>query len=115
MLPNHKKDVCNLIALDPCSAASYYQSIEVSEVWGIGRQHVKKLNSMGIHSVLDLVRTNPNSMKEVFSVVIARTITELQGISCIEVEYAPLHHHYPEGESRVHLKANIKNWFVFLY
>lgn len=81
--------VCNLVAMDPCNKESYLASIDVSEVWGVGRQHSKKLNGMGIHTVLDLACTDPREMQKHFSIVMARTIYELQGISCIEIEHTP--------------------------
>ncbi|MHC3123227.1 Y-family DNA polymerase [Acinetobacter sp. GN11] len=81
--------VCNLVAMDPCNKESYLSSIDVSEVWGVGRQHSKKLNGMGIHTVLDLACTEPREMQKHFSIVMARTVYELQGISCIEIEHSP--------------------------
>ncbi|MDQ8935616.1 Y-family DNA polymerase [Acinetobacter rudis] len=85
----HLNGVCNLVDMDPCSTELYYQHIDVSEVWGVGRKHAKKLKNMGISSVLDLVYTNHHDMKKLFSVVMARTIMELQGTSCIEIEDEP--------------------------
>lgn len=81
--------VCNLVAMDPCNKESYLSSIDVSEVWGVGRQYSKKLNNMGINTVLDLACTEPREMQKHFSIVMARTVYELQGISCIEIEHSP--------------------------
>ncbi len=49
----------------------------------------KKLQSMGINTVLDLACAEPREMQKKFSIVMARTIYELQGISCIEIEDTP--------------------------
>lgn len=81
--------VCNLVSMDPCNKENYLSAVEVSEVWGVGRQYAKKLQLMGINSVLDLACTDPHIMKSLFSVVMARTIAELQGYSCIEIEHTP--------------------------
>lgn len=86
---SYLKDVCNLMSMDYCSTESLYQAIEVGEVWGIGRKHAKKLNSMGITSVLDLVCASPLMIRDQFSVVMHRTLLELQGVSCIEIEQSP--------------------------
>ena len=43
---------------------------------------------MGINTVLDLACAEPREMQK-FSIVMARTIYELQGISCIEIEHTP--------------------------
>ncbi len=44
---------------------------------------------MGINTVLDLACAEPREMQKKFSIVMARTIYELQGISCIEIEDTP--------------------------
>ncbi|EPQ1204226.1 DUF4113 domain-containing protein [Acinetobacter baumannii] len=81
--------VCDLVNMDPCNKEYYFAQIDVSEVWGIGRKHSKKLQTMGINTVLDLACAEPREMQKRFSIVMARTIYELQGISCIEIEHTP--------------------------
>lgn len=81
--------VCDLVNMDPCNKEYYFSLIDVSEVWGVGRKHSKKLQSMGINTVLDLACAEPREMQKRFSIVMARTIYELQGISCIEIEHTP--------------------------
>ncbi|MDV7620573.1 Y-family DNA polymerase [Acinetobacter baumannii] len=81
--------VCDLVSMDPCNKEYYFAQIDVSEVWGVGRKHSKKLQSMGINTVLDLACAEPREMQKKFSIVMARTIYELQGISCIEIEHTP--------------------------
>ena len=81
--------VCDLVNMDPCNKEYYFAQIDVSEVWGVGRKHSKKLQSMGINTVLDLACAEPREMQKRFSIVMARTIYELQGISCIEIEHTP--------------------------
>ncbi|MFS1995437.1 DNA polymerase V subunit UmuC [Acinetobacter baumannii] len=81
--------VCDLVNMDPRNKEYYFSLIEVSEVWGVGRKHSKKLQSMGINTVLDLACAEPREMQKKFSIVMARTIYELQGISCIDIEHTP--------------------------
>ncbi|WP_396235026.1 DUF4113 domain-containing protein [Acinetobacter baumannii] len=81
--------VCDLVSMDPCNKEYYFSLIDVSEVWGVGRKHSKKLQSMGINTVLDLACAEPREMRKRFSIVMARTINELQGISCLEIEDTP--------------------------
>lgn len=81
--------VCDLVNMDPCNKEYYFSLIDVSEIWGVGRKHSKKLQSMGINTVLDLACAEPREMQKRFSIVMARTIYELQGISCIEIEDTP--------------------------
>lgn len=80
--------VCDLVSMDPKHRDYFSSLIDVSEVWGVGRQHSKKLKSLGINTVLDLARSNSHQMGKLFSVVMQRTVMELQGISCIELEQA---------------------------
>ena len=85
----HFRGVCNLVSMDPCSSEQLYSSIDVSEIWGVGRKHTKKLNSLGIRSIMDFVMASPMMIRDQFSIVMHRTILELHGISCIELEHTP--------------------------
>lgn len=81
--------VCDLVRMDLSNKELILSAIDVSEVWGVGRKHSKRLIEMGIKSVLDLAASDPHMMKKLFSVVMARTVLELKGISCIEIEHTP--------------------------
>lgn len=83
------KGVCDLVSIDPTVKELMLQEIDVSEVWGVGRKHAKKLADMNIHTVFDLANTDPRYIKKLFSIVMARTVAELQGTSCIEIEHTP--------------------------
>lgn len=61
----------------------------VEEIWGVGRRISKTLNSMGITTALQLARANPVFIRKNFSVVVERTVRELNGESCISLEDAP--------------------------
>lgn len=81
--------VCNLISMDPCSIETLYQSIEVSEIWGVGRKHSRKLNGIGINTVMDFIQAHPLMIRDQFSIVMHRTLLELNGVTCIELEHTP--------------------------
>lgn len=81
--------VCNLVAMDTRHREYFWTLIDVSEVWGVGRKHSKRLNEMGVNTVLDLSRCSPHHIGKLFSSVMQRTVMELQGISCIELEDTP--------------------------
>lgn len=81
--------VCDLVRMDLSNKELILSAIDVSEVWGVGRKHSKRLIEIGIKSVLDLAASDPHMMKKLFSVVMARTVLELKGISCIEIEHTP--------------------------
>ncbi|WP_425411348.1 DUF4113 domain-containing protein [Marinospirillum minutulum] len=61
----------------------------VEEVWGVGRQLTKRLNAMGITTALDLAQTDPQQIRNQFSIVLERTVHELNGIACLELEEVP--------------------------
>ncbi|WP_318368936.1 Y-family DNA polymerase [Enterobacter sp.] len=62
----------------------------VEEVWGVGRRIAKKLEAMGITKALQLADTDIRFIRKHFSVVVERTVRELRGESCLELEeYAP--------------------------
>lgn len=58
----------------------------VSEVWGIGRRISEKLQSLGIHTAWDLRQANIKQIRQQFFVVLERTVLELQGTPCIELD-----------------------------
>ncbi|CAI1574531.1 DNA polymerase V subunit UmuC [Serratia proteamaculans] len=64
--------------------------LPVGEVWGIGRRISKKLNMMGIETALQLADASTTTIRKNFSVVIERTVRELRGQPCLELEeFAP--------------------------
>ena len=78
--------VCDLTQMDSFGLHRRLSQIEVGEVWGVGRQHQKKLATLSIHSVLDLIRADAQFIRQQFSIVMQRTVLELQGLACIELE-----------------------------
>ena len=60
--------------------------IDVGEVWGVGGRTTPRLIEMGIRTVLDLKQTPPARIRQRFSVVLERTVAELNGDSCIAIE-----------------------------
>lgn len=85
----HFNGVCDLVNMDPLIKEDIFQDIPLNEVWGVGRQIAKQLNNFGFSSVYDLAVANPVWIKKQFSVVLARTVMELRGIPCIEIEHSP--------------------------
>ncbi|MBV7387530.1 Y-family DNA polymerase [Pasteurellaceae bacterium TAE3-ERU1] len=59
--------------------------VPVAEVWGVGRKLSQHLNALGIHTAQQLATQPNNAMKKAFSVVLERTVQELNGISCIDI------------------------------
>lgn len=78
--------VCDLNSFSPTQQDDWLNQIEVGEVWGIGRRLAPRLNKHGIKTVLDLKHANSKRLREEFSVVMEKTIWEINGTPCIELE-----------------------------
>lgn len=78
--------VCDLNSLSAAEVSDLLARIGIDEVWGIGRQLNKQLRAMGISSVLDLREADPETLRRRFSVVVERTVRELRGTACLELE-----------------------------
>lgn len=65
--------------------------LPVDEVWGVGRRISKKLEAMGIKTVLQLADTDIRFIRKHFNVVLERTVRELRGETCLGLEeFAPV-------------------------
>ena len=89
MYPGHLAQVCNLEVLSVDERQRVFEATEVGEVWGIGRRIGKQLTDGGIKTVQDLVRMDVATVRKGWSVVLERTVRELQGTPCIGLDDAP--------------------------
>lgn len=78
LTPDNPKRTEKLLSLQP-----------VEEIWGIGRRLSRTLGTMGITTALQLARANTSFIRKNFSVVLERTVRELNGEPCISLEEAP--------------------------
>ena len=78
--------VCNFNTMSPVQLDGLLGQVDVSEIWGVGRKLAPKLQAFGFNSALDLKRANPERLRQQFSVVMEKTIRELNGTVCIELE-----------------------------
>ena len=58
----------------------------VHKVWGVGRRLTNHLNNAGILTALDLANVNPRNIRKQFSVVLERTVRELKGERCLDLD-----------------------------
>lgn len=78
--------VCNFNTMSPKELDGLLGQVDVGEIWGVGRKLAPKLQALGFNTVLDLKRANPERLRQQFSVVMEKTIRELNGTVCIELE-----------------------------
>ncbi|WP_340124232.1 Y-family DNA polymerase [Methylobacter svalbardensis] len=71
---------------DPVRREKLMKIVDVGEVWGIGSRTTAKLNQIGINTVWDLAIQPSKRIQSQFNIVVARTVLELNGIACLELE-----------------------------
>jgi len=72
---NDQKDIAHIL-----------KTLPVREIWGIGNNLSRQLNQMGVYSAYELMQTDIRLIRKKFSVVLERTVRELRGESCIQIE-----------------------------
>ena len=87
--PADLAQVCNLSELSPTELKAVFMATPVNEVWGVGRKISAQLNEGGVNTVYDLATLDPATVRRHWSVVLERTVLELQGVSCIQFEDIP--------------------------
>jgi len=87
--PAHLAQVCDLSTLTPSELEAVLAATPVNEVWGVGRQITKQLTAGGIATVLDLMQLDLALVRHRWSVMLERTVRELQGTPCIDLDHAP--------------------------
>jgi len=87
--PAELAQVCNLTALPAQDLDDVLAATLVDDVWGVGRKIAAQLHEGGVHTVLDLVRLDLATVRNRWSVVLERTVRELQGMQCIHLDEAP--------------------------
>jgi DNA polymerase V len=78
--------VCSYDTLPVTHRDHIMSRVSVTGIWGIAGRLGKKLNALGIFTIADLKATDPIAMRKKFSVLMQRTIMELNEIPCIPLE-----------------------------
>ena len=78
--------VCNLATLAPSDMDTVLAATKAEDIWGIGRRITEQLAQLGVHTALDVTRMDPRVVRKRWSVVLERTVRELQGQPCIDLE-----------------------------
>jgi len=78
--------VCDLDRLSAGERASLFSTIPVGEIWGVGRRLSEQLGKRGIATVEALRTAEAKTLRREFSVVMERTVMELNGIPCQVLE-----------------------------
>ncbi|CEA08296.1 DNA polymerase IV [Arthrobacter saudimassiliensis] len=82
----HLGGVCNLETMEPAVVETIMSRVPVTGLWGVGSRLGAKLAAMGIETVADLKAADPALIRRKFSVILQRTVLELNGTPCIPTE-----------------------------
>ncbi|RNI26840.1 Y-family DNA polymerase [Rufibacter latericius] len=78
-----------LVLTDPSHIEAALKATEIGDVWGVGRRYAKKLAQYGVYTAYDLTRQTDSFVKKHLTIVGLRTVKELRGEPCIELEMVP--------------------------
>ncbi len=67
---------------------SLLEKLAVGKIWGVGRKLAVQLEKMEIDTALKLKRADPRAIRRQFSVMLERTVAELNGVNCLELDDA---------------------------
>lgn len=87
--PSHLAQVCSFGLMSQEELDHVMGATEIGAVWGVGRKICAKLSDGGVRTVLDLVRMDAATLRKQFSVVLEKTLLELRGTSCLDLDDAP--------------------------
>ena len=77
------------VAIVPKNSGEMLRSVEVENIWGIGRQWSKKLRNIGVKTAFDLSEMDPALIRDSFNIIAMKTAMELQGHTYFRLEQSP--------------------------
>lgn len=87
--PTELAQVANLSELPASDFEAVLAATDLDEIWGIGPRIAAQLQADGLATALDVARMDPATARRRWSVVVERTVRELQGTPCIALEDVP--------------------------
>jgi len=71
---------------NPKDISHSLKALPIREIWGVGHKLSRRLNQADIYSAYELAQTDIRFIRNKFSVVLERTVRELRGESCIQID-----------------------------
>jgi len=68
---------------DALSRETVLSQMSLSDIWGVGSKLSKRLNAMGVNDAWHLAQQSPKHIRQQYSVVLERTVNELNGTACL--------------------------------
>ena len=71
---------------NPKDISHSLKALPIREIWGVGHKLSRRLNQADIYSAYELAQTDIRFIRKKFSVVLERTVRELRGEACIQID-----------------------------
>jgi DNA polymerase V len=81
-----KKEPGGVLRITEANREEWLARLPVEKVWGIGRQHAKRLAARGVATALELSETDTGWARATMGVTGERLVLELRGLSCMGIE-----------------------------
>ena len=78
--------VCDFTSMSETQLDALFAQLPLDTIWHVGHRLTPKLEKLGIHNVLQLKNTNPKFLRDQFSVLLERTVMELNGEPWLSLE-----------------------------
>ncbi|WP_432244763.1 Y-family DNA polymerase [Arthrobacter sp. G.S.26] len=82
----HFQGVCHWDSISPADQERLLRKLPAQKIWGVGGRNSTRLAAVGIITAWDLRNADPLVIRKRFSVVLMRTVLELQGTPCITLD-----------------------------
>jgi DNA polymerase V len=87
--PSELAQVCHWPDLHSPAHRQLLAATEVGDIWGVGRRLSAQLNQVGIRTAHDLAQADPVTVQRRWSIVLAKTVRELNGTPCLTLDDIP--------------------------
>ena len=78
--------VCNWSDIPQQEQISLFKRTPIGYIWGVGKRTQEPLIKAGIRTIYELMQVDLATLRKRFSVTLERTVCELQGMPCIELD-----------------------------
>ncbi|WP_319558474.1 Y-family DNA polymerase [Thiomicrorhabdus sp.] len=80
---SYSNGVFNLGNLSEKAHDALLKTLEVGEIWGVGKRMANRLHEQNIHTAYDLKHADSKTVRRLYSVHLERTVQELNGQACL--------------------------------
>jgi len=87
--PGDLARICNLAEQSPERLQQLLRATAAADVWGVGRRIAADLADVGVLSAWELAQMDLAMVRRRWGVTLERTVRELRGQACIEMDVAP--------------------------